>query len=416
MNRHIFAPQTARQRSWFKSHPTGRRHVPMSCELLERKLMLSATSTETQTFDTAASAAADGWTEIGCTRDLTNCGTDFGFSASSNAGGSAGEGGGRFSRWGSQAFYVDSDLGGNVTLDDHLTATGKVYFDQVQLTAGVNFGWYDVDPNDLDRASSTLPALGMFFAEGGRTGARVRTPPSGGIGPINGQLSLPNDIPLEFSFVYDPDDGVYGSMTYTLTNPAVPSSSTISFQMTDAIRNSGVQFNAFGLQVGGAFGSENVNEEGYVFFDNLTYSTAVQQVEIDVKPGSDPNSINVNSHGAIAVAILSDASLDATQVDATTVLFAGAFAFQNALEDVDDDGDLDMVLHFRTDETNLDAIYAELIENDVNADGVLDSSNQVVESSLTGETLAGSGFAGFDEVNLFLKGKALRDLLDDLFG
>ncbi len=45
-------------------------------------------------------------------------------------------------------------------------------------------------------------------------------------------------------------------------------------------------------------------------------------VEIDIKPGSDPNSINLSSAGVIPVAILSSATFDATTVNPDTIFLA----------------------------------------------------------------------------------------------
>lgn len=80
-------------------------------------------------------------------------------------------------------------------------------------------------------------------------------------------------------------------------------------------------------------------------------------VEIDIKPGSDKNPINLKSSGVIPVAILTTASFDATSVDPLTVIF-GPAGSQEAhgkghIEDVDADGDLDLVLHARTKETGI---------------------------------------------------------------
>lgn len=58
------------------------------------------------------------------------------------------------------------------------------------------------------------------------------------------------------------------------------------------------------------------------------------------------------------MAILTTPDFDATTVDASTVTFgpgAATMVHKNAhLEDVDGDGDTDMILHFRTKETGIE--------------------------------------------------------------
>lgn len=69
--------------------------------------------------------------------------------------------------------------------------------------------------------------------------------------------------------------------------------------------------------------------------------------------------INVSSHGIIPVAVLSTQTVDATELDVTSLAFGlgGAIEAHGMLhmEDVDGDGFLDGVLHFRTQDTNLNA-------------------------------------------------------------
>ena len=118
--------------------------------------------------------------------------------------------------------------------------------------------------------------------------------------------------------------------------------------------------------------------------DRLTFEpiASVVEVAIDIKPGSFPNSINPKSKGKIPVAILTTDSFDATIVDPTTVLFGAtgteAAPVHSALEDVDGDGDTDMILHFKTQETGIQC-------GDTSA-------------SLTGETLGGQAIEGSDSI------------------
>jgi hypothetical protein len=124
------------------------------------------------------------------------------------------------------------------------------------------------------------------------------------------------------------------------------------------------------------------NEEIYVLSSEFI-GVIPKLISIDVKPGSFPNSINPKSKGKIPVAILTTDSFDATVVDPITVLFGAtgteAAPVQSALEDVDGDGDTDMILHFNTQGTGIAC-------GDTSA-------------SLTGETFGGQAIQGTDSIN-----------------
>jgi hypothetical protein len=91
---------------------------------------------------------------------------------------------------------------------------------------------------------------------------------------------------------------------------------------------------------------------------------SVIEVVIDIKPGSFPNSINPKSNGVVPVAILGSADFDVTTVDVTTLAFGPAAAspahdltnpatYFDHLQDVNLDGYLDLVSHYRQKETGL---------------------------------------------------------------
>ena len=112
-------------------------------------------------------------------------------------------------------------------------------------------------------------------------------------------------------------------------------------------------------------------------------------IVIDIKPGSDPNSINLESKGVISVAILTTSvadseciDFDAATVDGTTVQFEGASPVHEGghLEDVDGDGDIDWVGHFNVQSTGIEA-------GDTKA-------------TLTGETFDGTSIAGTDLIKV----------------
>ncbi|HEX4951395.1 MAG TPA: choice-of-anchor C family protein [Blastocatellia bacterium] len=105
-------------------------------------------------------------------------------------------------------------------------------------------------------------------------------------------------------------------------------------------------------------------------------------VEIDIKPGSNPNSINLGNNGVIPVAILTTPAFNAADVDPTTVWFGKtgveAKAVQYAQQDVDGDGDLDLILHFNTQQTGITCGLTSAV--------------------LTGKTIGGQSIYGKDAI------------------
>ncbi len=113
-----------------------------------------------------------------------------------------------------------------------------------------------------------------------------------------------------------------------------------------------------GIQNGDKTDGLTVVHNGAYLHETLAIRIAPPtMMTIDIKPGSIDNAINPKSNGVIPVAILSTPSFDALEVDPSTILFGPGYATivhkHPHVEDVNMDGLLDMVVHFRTQETGI---------------------------------------------------------------
>ena len=105
-------------------------------------------------------------------------------------------------------------------------------------------------------------------------------------------------------------------------------------------------------------GGEVLSFEDLWFQEGSRVAPPVTSVAIDLKPGDDNNQINLKSAGVVPVAILSDATFDAAQVDPETITLAGARvrmvgkanAAQCHMQDVNRDGLPDLVCNVETAE------------------------------------------------------------------
>lgn len=114
------------------------------------------------------------------------------------------------------------------------------------------------------------------------------------------------------------------------------------------------------------------------------HSPSELQISIDIKPGSSRNPVNLTAKGNMPVAILTSDTFDATQVNWETVRFGPSGATERHqrlhVKDADYDGDMDVVLHFKTRDT-----------------GILCGDT---EATLTGETFSGEVFTGSDVIKI----------------
>jgi len=110
-----------------------------------------------------------------------------------------------------------------------------------------------------------------------------------------------------------------------------------------------------------------------------TQTICVSEGCLDIKPGSYPNSINRKGNGVIPVALLGSADFDVTTVDVETLEFGPGLAtpvhdltdpdvFADHLQDVNYDGNLDLVSHYRTKNARLEGDTACLYYKTVGGD------------------------------------------------
>jgi hypothetical protein len=113
-------------------------------------------------------------------------------------------------------------------------------------------------------------------------------------------------------------------------------------------------------------------------------------INIDIKPGSDPNSINLCSNGAVPVAILGSNTFDVGDVNIETLRFAEASVkvvgkkdphSLCSVEDVDGDSIYDLVCHY------------------VTAD-IAASGGESTTATVNGELFDGTPIEGTDRINI----------------
>ena len=130
-----------------------------------------------------------------------------------------------------------------------------------------------------------------------------------------------------------------------------------------------------GTDVQGVYDDKDASIYGEIVFEPHIIS-----VDIDVKPHSISNPINLKSRGKVPVAILTTDQFDTSDVDPSSVLFADASPIRWKYMDIDFDGDLDLLLHFKTAELEL--------------------SEHSTVGILTGSTFDNKEFLGVDEVRI----------------
>jgi hypothetical protein len=147
------------------------------------------------------------------------------------------------------------------------------------------------------------------------------------------------------------------------------------------------------------------DDAGIVYFEtgctDLTVEPLDSDIDIDIKPGSFPNSLNVNSKGVLPVAILGTEDFDVMTVNASTVVLSwpgitlplradGVPPLRWAWEDVNSDGLMDIVLKY-----NMKVMLPFTLTHEAPGD---------LRMMLKGELLDGTPVEGYDTVRIINKG------------
>jgi len=166
--------------------------------------------------------------------------------------------------------------------------------------------------------------------------------------------------------------GSNGDFTVVTTYPMNPTPGTNSLDFI-------VKNYAYG---GGPYS----NPTGLIFKAVISYDLRLE-VDIDIKPGSDPNSVNLGSEGVIPIAILGSESFDVHDIDQTSLEMAGNAAREKgksgkigSFEDANSDGHTDLVVQIPVEGLSL-------TEDDT-------------EATITGLLNDGTAMAGTDAIRI----------------
>ncbi len=138
---------------------------------------------------------------------------------------------------------------------------------------------------------------------------------------------------------------------------------------------------------------------GIVFYD--PWSIAAVIVDVDIRPGTDTNPVNLKAKGVLPVAVLGSDDFDVSLIDLQNLTLEGVdpnakgqSGKVGSFEDVNGDSILDLILHFDIQDRGIGATTEQLI--------------------LSGLLLDGTTFGGTDAIRIVPPGDLNGDLVVDI--
>lgn len=266
---------------------------------------------------------------------------------------------------------------GNVALNKPVSLNGT--FGSPLLAATANDGLF------VAQGTSWTDGT-LWWTEGASAGATVEIDLEGTF-VIESLVVQADDNDAYLLEYYDPSDlswktawdvpnadfvnGVNVQGMQTRPNPEDP---TEPYLLGSPILASKLRFSGKALESDRLFSVSEIQAYGYELVTG----------EVDIKPGSYPNPVNVKAKGVLPVAVLGSDDLDVADIDPATVELAGVSPIRWSYEDVDGDGDIDLSLKF--DNLAIAAALGPVADGDV------------VELEVTAWFLDGSQFVGSDDI------------------
>lgn len=315
-------------------------------------------------------------------------------------------GGSLFEAQGANGFFLaarEPGSTGQVHLQDAdstLTVDGLVGLsrDSGGLDGGVSLLTLDVgttlNAGEIDaRANSTIFSAGTINVAGPFNMAGVFNPGfSPGTAVINGDFSLTSTGLLRLEIFGSGGSGDADSLVVngdfdcddcTIQVALADGATVDDVSSAELLKVSGDSTGDADIQV--------VDEDGETVatFEDVDLSSApffTALVQIDIKPDSSENTVNLGSGGVLPVAILSSSVFDATEVDPASVQLSSAEirlrgkGYLASQEDVNSDGLLDLV-----------------IQVDIEA---LDLTATSETAQLSGQTFSGTAIEGSDSIRV----------------